>query len=300
MGWGRSAGWRRTVGDTAIAGVIVSVAGLSQTEEGRDAATNGARRSFPRPGDGQHDGPRRRRVRAGPQGGATTAGPGPAHRGARRAATAGPGAAAQAVQRAARPGSALLGRRPGLRHRVPHPGDRAAAARLGGSAHRAGCPAARAPAGPQPPAVGDLLDHRPGQAPLCGVHEDPPLRDRRPVRPPGLVTIATLAAARLAIRPVQSVRIANEMVRVLPTLAPSIGTLVGGALGLNRGDGEVIPTTAGRAPSTPFNRPITPHRRVAFRSVELDVVKAVKNAYGVSVNDVVLAVCAGALRHWLK
>ena len=70
-------------------------------------------------------------------------------------------------------------------------------------------------------------------------------------------------------------------------------------LGLNRGDGEVIPTTPGRAPATPFNRPITPHRRLALRSVELDSVKAVKNAFGVSVNDVVMAMCAGALRRWL-
>jgi WS/DGAT/MGAT family acyltransferase len=89
------------------------------------------------------------------------------------------------------------------------------------------------------------------------------------------------------------------MVRVLPTLAPAVGSLVGGMLGLNRGDGEVIPTAAGRAPATPFNQPITPHRRVAFRSVDLDTVKAVKNAYGVSVNDVVMAMCAGALRRWL-
>ena len=66
-------------------------------------------------------------------------------------------------------------------------------------------------------------------------------------------------------------------------------------LGLNRGDGEVIATTPGRAPATPFNRPITQHRRVAFRSVDLDSVKAVKNAFGVSVNDVVMAMCAGAL-----
>jgi WS/DGAT/MGAT family acyltransferase len=38
---------------------------------------------------------------------------------------------------------------------------------------------------------------------------------------------------------------------------------------------------------------------VAFRSVNLDSVKTVKNAFGVSVNDVVMAMCAGALRRWL-
>jgi len=116
---------------------------------------------------------------------------------------------------------------------------------------------------------------------------------------PGPVTLVTHAAARLAWWPVETVRIANEMMRVLPTLAPFAGAIAGGMLGLNRGDGEVIPTAPGLAPPTPFNRPITPHRRVAFRSVDLDVVKAVKNAHGVSVNDVVLAMCAGALRRWL-
>jgi len=90
-------------------------------------------------------------------------------------------------------------------------------------------------------------------------------------------------------------------VKVLPTLGPAISPFVGGLLGLgNRGgDGGVIPTRTGRAPSTPFNKPITPHRRVAFRSVDLADVKAVKNAFGVSVNDVVMAMCAGALRRWL-
>jgi hypothetical protein len=53
------------------------------------------------------------------------------------------------------------------------------------------------------------------------------------------------------------------------------------------------------APSTPLNRTITPHRRVAFRRVPLDDVKQVKNAYGVTVNDVVMAMSAGALRRWL-
>ena len=120
-----------------------------------------------------------------------------------------------------------------------------------------------------------------------------------PARPPGRGALAVMAAAKLAWRPVQAVRLTNEVVRVLPTLAPALGTLVGGMLGLNRGDGEVIPTTPGRAPATPFNRPITPHRRLALRSVDLDSVKTVKNAFGVSVNDVVMAMCAGALRRWL-
>jgi diacylglycerol O-acyltransferase len=120
-----------------------------------------------------------------------------------------------------------------------------------------------------------------------------------PSRPPGPAALAALAAIRLAWRPVQTVKFTNELVKVLPTMAPAVSNLVGGLLGLNRGDGEVIRTTPGRAPATPFNRPITPHRRLAMRSVDLDAVKAVKNAFGVSVNDVVMAMCAGALRRWL-
>jgi diacylglycerol O-acyltransferase len=120
-----------------------------------------------------------------------------------------------------------------------------------------------------------------------------------PARPPGPVALTATAVAKLAWRPVETVRLANELVRVLPTLAPALSAFVGGMLGLNRGDGEVILTAPGRAPTTPFNRQITAHRRLALRSVDLDSVKTVKNAFGVSVNDVVLAMCAGALRRWL-
>ena len=122
----------------------------------------------------------------------------------------------------------------------------------------------------------------------------------RPSPPPGPVILAALAAARLAWRPVETVRITNELIRIMPTLAPTVSTFVGGMLGLGRGDGSVIPSAAGRAPATPFNKAITPHRRLALRSVDLETVKSVKNAFGVSVNDVVMAMCAGALRHWLS
>jgi len=122
----------------------------------------------------------------------------------------------------------------------------------------------------------------------------------RPEPPPNRAALAVRAAARLAWRPVQTVRLSGEFIRVVPTLAPVLGSLVGGMLGLNRGDGEVIESgSLGRAPATPFNRPITPHRRIAFRSVSLEDVKFVKRTCGVSVNDVVMAMCAGALRHWL-
>lgn len=121
----------------------------------------------------------------------------------------------------------------------------------------------------------------------------------QPERPPPLPVLAAKAGMRLAWRPVQTVWITNELVRILPTLAPLVNTLIGEMLGLNRGDGSVIATRLGRAPATPFNQAITPHRRCAFRSVDLDTVKAVKKAFGVSVNDVVMAMCAGALRRWL-
>jgi WS/DGAT/MGAT family acyltransferase len=55
-----------------------------------------------------------------------------------------------------------------------------------------------------------------------------------------------------------------------------------------------------RPPRTPFNRTITPHRRFALGSASLQQVKEIKTALGVTVNDVVMAVCAGGLRSWLE
>jgi diacylglycerol O-acyltransferase len=54
------------------------------------------------------------------------------------------------------------------------------------------------------------------------------------------------------------------------------------------------------APETPLNVPIGPHRRFAMVRCELSDFKLVKNAFGGTVNDVVLATVAGGLRAWLR
>jgi diacylglycerol O-acyltransferase len=55
----------------------------------------------------------------------------------------------------------------------------------------------------------------------------------------------------------------------------------------------------GQAPPSPINQPIGPHRRWEMRSLELGAVKRIRAALGGTVNDVLLAVVAGALRRLL-
>jgi diacylglycerol O-acyltransferase / wax synthase len=66
------------------------------------------------------------------------------------------------------------------------------------------------------------------------------------------------------------------------------------------GIGEIVWAGLNPAPETPLNVPIGPHRRFIGVRAELSDFKTVKNAFGGTVNDVVLAVVAGALRTFLE
>jgi WS/DGAT/MGAT family acyltransferase len=61
----------------------------------------------------------------------------------------------------------------------------------------------------------------------------------------------------------------------------------------------VVQRTQLVAPKTTFSGRLSAHRRVAFGRLALEEVKAVKNAHGCTVNDVIVSICAGAVRRWL-
>ncbi|MGW0479440.1 wax ester/triacylglycerol synthase domain-containing protein [Nonomuraea sp. NPDC003214] len=125
---------------------------------------------------------------------------------------------------------------------------------------------------------------------------------------PGVVGMLAGAVARVAGQPV---RAAGALVRAAADLdvIPLAGALPGArlvaraarALAGDRRPRPEVPEGPGViAPRTPFNGPISAGRRLAFGSVSLKDVKTVARAYGLSVNDVVMALCTSALRSWLS
>jgi WS/DGAT/MGAT family acyltransferase len=59
------------------------------------------------------------------------------------------------------------------------------------------------------------------------------------------------------------------------------------------------PPAAGSGPDLSMNRVISAQRRFAFGDLPLSDAKAVREAFGVTLNDVVVAIIAGAMRTWL-
>jgi len=126
--------------------------------------------------------------------------------------------------------------------------------------------------------------------------EPPPLRHSgrpwQPHREPGTLELA-LAGVRGALR--ASLDLAGGVVDALAHPDRALG----GAREAAEGLGEIVWAGLNPAPATPLNVDIGPHRRFVGVGCQLEDFKLVKNAFGCTVNDVVLAVVAGALRSFL-
>ena len=125
---------------------------------------------------------------------------------------------------------------------------------------------------------------------------------------PSVLNLISRGVSELALNPLDvlaTVPRSLPYVDRLPGAANIPGTrllsesaaLLGMAFG---GPARRVPRTRElRAPRTPLNGTITAHRRFAFGSLPLSDVKIVKNHFGMTVNDVVMALTATALRRWL-
>ena len=82
--------------------------------------------------------------------------------------------------------------------------------------------------------------------------------------------------------------------------ARTAGRWPSGSAGRSRGVGAMAWTGLQAAPPSPFNVRIGPHRRFTWVRGDLAEFKAIKNSLGGTVNDVVLAVVAGALGRYLR
>ena len=84
--------------------------------------------------------------------------------------------------------------------------------------------------------------------------------------------------------------------RALPNLLRGLAGSARAAIGM-KSDPDF--TSLAEAPRTIFNTNITPQRRVATQTTSLARMKAIGDAAGGSVNDVLLAACGAALRRYL-
>jgi diacylglycerol O-acyltransferase / wax synthase len=117
----------------------------------------------------------------------------------------------------------------------------------------------------------------------------PPVKPWKPEHPPSDWELLTRAGGNA----LQPLRLANLLGRTGKSIVQA-----GALWGLK---GAALPPVPFATPRTRLNVPITPHRVWGGTLLGLDRIKRIKTAVpGVTVNDVVLALCAGALRRYLK
>jgi WS/DGAT/MGAT family acyltransferase len=130
--------------------------------------------------------------------------------------------------------------------------------------------------------VSELCSLEPGAPPITAGLPKPAAP-----RKPSDTEIRVDGVLRLAKRPIKLVKLLPQTAGVVPDWFDRA----------RRGRAMPAPFTA---PRTSFNGTVTGHRSVAYARMSLADVKAVKNAFGCTVNDVVLTMCSGALRKYLE
>src|SRR3954471_23937931 len=123
----------------------------------------------------------------------------------------------------------------------------------------------------------------------------PPVEEKRWLPAPTLSSAQLLGEAlyERATVPAEIVRGARALVRGPRRIA-------GAAAGSLAGVGSMVRAGLSPAPKTPYNERIGPHRRFTWVRMQLTDVKAIKDALGGTVNDVMLATVTGALTRNLR
>ena len=96
------------------------------------------------------------------------------------------------------------------------------------------------------------------------------------------------AAVSLAQSPVRTIKAARRTVEAVLQIRST-----------NRKPDVTPPPSPFSAPRTSFNHALTSHRVFATANLSLAEAKRVKNAFGVTMNDVIVTLCGSALRHYL-
>jgi WS/DGAT/MGAT family acyltransferase len=105
-------------------------------------------------------------------------------------------------------------------------------------------------------------------------------------RPPTALELSLMAHQNSASRP-------QKYLEFLQKTIPSLSKSLEAVNRLDRGSSELVPRTR-------FNAVVSQNRIFEGVTFNLDEIKALKNQAGGTVNDVVLAICAGAMRTYLK
>ena len=98
---------------------------------------------------------------------------------------------------------------------------------------------------------------------------------------------------------VDNLRRPTQVVETLRSSVTDARATVERAVGTATGVVATVRTSLRPAPSSPLNVPIGEQRRYGMAATDLDDYKLVRKTHGGTVNDVVLATVAGALRTWL-